>query len=82
VPDRRRHRHEETRAEIITAPWDLAQRDGLAALSLRDVARVVAMRAPSLYNYFASKHAIYDATFRPGLRRAAGARTWRDARGR
>lgn len=66
MSDRRRQRHEETRAEIIAAAWDLARRDGLAALSLRDVARAVGMRAPSLYNYFASKHAMYDAMFAEG----------------
>lgn len=66
MSDRRRQRHEETRAEIIAAAWDLARRDGLGALSLRDVAGAVGMRAPSLYNYFASKHAIYDAMFAEG----------------
>jgi AcrR family transcriptional regulator len=40
--------------------------EGLAALSLRDLARRVGMRAPSLYSYFESKHAIYDAMFAEG----------------
>jgi AcrR family transcriptional regulator len=43
---------------------------GLAALSLRDLAARVGMRAPSLYQYFASKHAIYDAMFEQGARAA------------
>jgi AcrR family transcriptional regulator len=38
----------------------------VAALSLREVARRVGMRAPSLYEYFASKDAIYDALFADG----------------
>ncbi len=41
---------------------------GLAGLSLRDVARRVGMRPPSLYWYFESKHAIYDAMFAEGNR--------------
>jgi AcrR family transcriptional regulator len=40
--------------------------EGLAALSLRDLARRVGMQAPSLYSYFDSKHAIYDAMFAEG----------------
>ena len=42
--------------------------DGLAALSLRDLARRVGMQAPSLYGYFDSKNAIYDALYAQGAR--------------
>jgi AcrR family transcriptional regulator len=64
--DRRARRHQATRDEILEAAWDLARREGLAALSLRDLARQVGMQAPSLYSYFGSKHAIYDAMFAQG----------------
>ena len=40
--------------------------DGLAALSLRDLARGIGMRPPSLYSYFDSKNAIYDAMYAQG----------------
>lgn len=40
--------------------------EGLATLSLRDVARNVGMQAPSLYGYFDSKSAIYDAMYAQG----------------
>lgn len=40
--------------------------NGLAALSLRDLARTVGMQPPSLYSYFDSKNAIYDAMFAQG----------------
>jgi AcrR family transcriptional regulator len=66
--DRRSQRHEATKAEILAAAWELVRREGLAALSLRDVARTVGMQAPSLYQYFGSKHAIYDAMFAQGYR--------------
>lgn len=39
---------------------------GIAGVSLRDVADTVGMRAPSLYTYFDSKAAIYDAMFVEG----------------
>jgi len=41
----------------------VAAEKGLASVTLRDVADLVAMRPPSLYTHFASKHAIYDAMF-------------------
>ena len=61
--DTRAARREAMVEKILKAAWRLARRDGLAALSLRDLAKAVGMRAPSLYSYFDSKHAIYDAMF-------------------
>ena len=66
IRDRRAERREATRAEIIDAAWGLVRAEGLAALNLRDLAATVGMRPPSLYSYFASKHAIYDALFLQG----------------
>lgn len=64
----RTRRHLETRREILDSAWALAERDGLNGLSLRDLAEAVGMRAPSLYTYFDSKGAIYDAMFAEGYR--------------
>ena len=61
--DRRHERHEATRQEILAAAWQLMGAEGVAALSLRAVARAVGMEPQSLYSYFDSKHAIYDALF-------------------
>ncbi len=66
IPDRRRLRHQATKAEIVEAAWEVAREKGLAGLSLGDVAARVGMRAPSLYSYFVSKHDIYDAMFAQG----------------
>lgn len=52
-----------TRDAILTAAWELARDEGIAQLSLRDLAARVGMRAPSLYTHFDSKAAIYDAMF-------------------
>ena len=46
--------------------WQCARTDGLAGVSLREVARQVGMQAPSLYSYFDSKNAIFDAMFAQG----------------
>jgi AcrR family transcriptional regulator len=64
--DRRADRHAATKREIVDAAWGLARERGLAGWTLRDVAEAVGMRAPSLYGYFDSKFAIYDAMFADG----------------
>ncbi len=66
--DRRRLRHEATKEEILEAAWGLARTRGLTGFSLRDLAAAVRMRHQSLYTYFASKQAIYDAMFAQGMR--------------
>jgi AcrR family transcriptional regulator len=71
IRDRKLERHETTRAEILEAAWARARVEGLAGLSLRDLAAAVGMRPPSLYSYFDSKHAIYDAMFRQGYEEMA-----------
>ncbi|MDQ4039901.1 MAG: TetR/AcrR family transcriptional regulator [Actinomycetota bacterium] len=63
IRDRQSERHAATRAEILEAAWGIAREHGLAELTLRDVATRIGMRAPSLYSYFSSKNAIYDAMF-------------------
>ena len=65
-PDRRSARHAATKQEIVAAAWGLARERGLGGWSLRDVAEAVGMRAPSLYVYFASKNAVFDAMFAEG----------------
>jgi AcrR family transcriptional regulator len=66
IRDRRAERHAATRAEILDAAWAQVRVRGLAALSLRDLARSIGMRPPSLYSYFDSKNAIYDAMYAQG----------------
>src|ERR1700730_17974515 len=66
--DRRAERRESTSSEILAAAWELAATQGLAGLSLRELADKIGMRPPSLYWYFNSKNAIYDAMFAQGNR--------------
>jgi AcrR family transcriptional regulator len=66
--DRRAERREATKAEILDAAWEMVRAEGLTALSLRDLARKVGMQAPSLYSYFDSKNALYDAMYAQGCR--------------
>src|SRR5665213_3293420 len=66
--DRRHVRHEATKREIVDAAWKMVRENGLNALSLRALARVVEMEPQSLYTYFASKHSVYDHLFADGNR--------------
>jgi len=43
---------------------ELMESDGVAALSLSAIARRLGMQPPSLYQYFPSRMAIYDALFK------------------
>lgn len=49
--------------QVMQAAWAVANEDGLAALSLHEVARRVGIRQPSLYAYVDSKAGLYDAMF-------------------
>jgi AcrR family transcriptional regulator len=61
--DRRAERREATRREVLDIAWEIARREGLSAITLREVADRMGMRPPSLYSHFDSKNAIYDAMF-------------------
>lgn len=56
---RRRSAHD----KIIDAAWSLVSEEGLAGLTLRDLAHRAGISAPTVYAYFVSKNAIYDAMF-------------------
>src|SRR3954447_7836869 len=62
-------RREERVAAIVATAWKLARRDGVAGVTLHGLAREVGIRQPSLYEYFDSKLALYDAMFADGNRR-------------
>lgn len=53
-------------ASIVDAAWGLARENGIQLVSLHALAREVGMRQPSLYAYFDSKNALYDAMFAQG----------------
>jgi AcrR family transcriptional regulator len=64
-------RRETRTAEIVASAWELAREHGIGGLSLHALAREVGIRQPSLYEYFDSKHALYDAMFADGNRQLA-----------
>lgn len=64
--DRRQRRREQTIEEILEAAVAVMGEHGAGGLSLGEVARRMGMRTPSLYVYFDSKNAVYDAVFARG----------------
>ena len=77
--ERRQRNREEVRQAILSAARAVMREQGVAALSLREVARRVQMQAPSLYAYFPSKMALYDALFLLAVRLRAEYRDRADA---
>lgn len=63
VADWREARRRSARDAIIEAAWRLVDEHGLAGLSLRDLAQQAGITTPTVYAYFESKNAIYDAMF-------------------
>jgi AcrR family transcriptional regulator len=64
---RRQRTRENTIQNILDAARMIMREEGVAALSMQELARRMDMRAPSLYNYFSGKMDIYDALFRLGF---------------
>ncbi len=52
--------------DVAAAAWELVHEHGLAGLSMRDLGERVGLHASSIYQYFPSKHDIYDALFELG----------------
>lgn len=77
-------RREARVAGIVDCAWRLAREHGIAGVSLHALAREVGIRQPSLYGYFDSKDALYDAMFADGnrqlIRRLDALKPSRDAR--
>ena len=59
----REGRRQSARAAIVDAAWEAVREQGLAGLSMRDLATRAGITTPTVYAYFASKNEIYDAMF-------------------
>jgi AcrR family transcriptional regulator len=63
----RQQKHDAMVRSILDTAREIMREQGVAALSMQELARRLNLRAPSLYYYFASKMDIYDALFRLGF---------------
>jgi AcrR family transcriptional regulator len=66
--DRRQRRRQETIEQVLDVAVEVMTKQGVAGLTLGEVARRMGIRPPSLYGYFDGKHALYDALFERGWR--------------
>jgi AcrR family transcriptional regulator len=66
-PDRRLVRRRQTIEEALDIAVAIMEEAGVGGLSMSEIARRLGMRQPSLYKYFPSLHAVYDALFARGL---------------
>lgn len=66
--DRRLRRRQETIQEVLDLAAQIMAEQGVAGLALGEIARRLGIQPPSLYEYFPSKHALYDALFARGAR--------------
>jgi AcrR family transcriptional regulator len=72
-PNRRLARRRQTIEEALDAAVAIMEEAGVGGLSMSEIARRLGMRQPSLYKYFDSLHAVYDALFARGLERSGKA---------
>lgn len=54
-------KQEDTRERILEQALELFSENGYDSVSVGEIARAVGIKAPSLYNHFPSKRAIFDA---------------------
>jgi AcrR family transcriptional regulator len=66
--DPRQSRRQRRMEQLLDAAWSIAREQGIAAVNLREVARRVELRQPSLYAYFDSKAGLYDLMFAQAAR--------------
>ena len=64
--DRRARRRQETIAEILDIAVAVMSEEGVNGLSLAEVARRLGVQPPSIYKYFPSLMAVFDALFLRG----------------
>jgi AcrR family transcriptional regulator len=66
--DRRARRRQQTIDEILRIAEAVMTEEGVNGLSLAEIARRLGVQPPSIYKYFPSLMAVYDAVFERGAR--------------
>jgi AcrR family transcriptional regulator len=71
----REARRAAARAKLLATAWEMVREDGLASLTLRELAKRAGITTPTVYAYFESKNAIFDAMFGEAAEVFAASRT-------
>jgi AcrR family transcriptional regulator len=67
LQERRQRNREEMESGILEVAREIMREQGVAALSMNEIARRVGITPPALYTYFPGKMALYDALYRMGI---------------
>lgn len=57
-------KQEDTKQKILEKSLELFAKHGYSSVTVEDIAAAVGVKAPSLYNHYRSKHAIFDVIVR------------------
>lgn len=67
IAERKQRQKEEVRASILRAAWEVVEKEGWQALSIRKIADAIEYSAPVIYDHFANKEAILHEFTRRGF---------------
>ena len=68
IAERKIRQKEEVRSSILKAAWQLVEKDGWQALSVRKIAEAIEYSVPVIYDHFQNKEAILLEFTREGFR--------------
>lgn len=68
IAERKLREREAVRTLILDASWDIVQKQGWQALSMRRLAEAIEYSAPVIYSHFSGKEAIQEEFARRGFR--------------
>lgn len=71
IAERRLRQKEEVKLGIIKTAWDIVQKDGWQALSIRKIADAIEYSVPVIYDHFENKEAILIEFGKKGFRKLA-----------
>jgi AcrR family transcriptional regulator len=68
IAERKLRQKEEVRSSILRAAWEIVEKEGWQALSIRKIAEAIEYSAPVIYDHFANKEAILLEFTKRGFR--------------
>src|SRR5258705_3256567 len=71
IVERKLRQKEEVKASILTASWQLVEKEGWQALSIRKIADAIEYSVPVIYDHFENKEAILFEFGKEGFRMLA-----------
>ena len=67
IAERKQRQKEEVKTSILRAAWEVVEKEGWQALSIRKIADAIEYSAPVIYDHFANKEAILNEFTKRGF---------------